>query len=83
MSVSKEDVATIENSFKPFAAYLALRKYPLVRDVYIIMSDFRGGLPSGFMGFATGEKGQRIVLRAGLVPGTMPTRLVKINQTLD
>lgn len=83
MSVSKADVATAENSFKPFAAYLVLKKYPLTRDIYIIISDVRDGLPAGFVSFSAGEKGQRIILKAGLYPATVPTRLVRINQTLD
>lgn len=83
MSVSREDVATIENSYKPFAAYLTLRKYPLTRDIYIIISDVRDGLPAGFVSFAAGEKGQKIVLKAGLYPAAVPTRLIRVNQTLD
>ncbi|MDR1091839.1 MAG: substrate-binding domain-containing protein [Prevotella sp.] len=82
MSVSREETATVANSFKPFAAYLVLKKYPLTRDIYIMISDVRGGLPSGFVSFAAGEKGQRIILKAGLFPATVPTRFVRVNQTL-
>lgn len=81
MSVSSEDKATEENSFKPFAAYLVLKKYPLTRDIFIIISDVKGGLPSGFVTFAAGEKGQRIILKAGLYPANVPTRLVRANPT--
>lgn len=77
MSVSKAKVATIENSFQPYAAYLALNEYPLKRDVYIIITDPSGGLPSGFVRFVAGEKGQRIIHKAGLFPATVPTRLIK------
>lgn len=82
MSVSVVDKATPENSFKPFAAYLVLKKYPLTRDIYIIISDVKGGLPSGFVNFAAGERGQRIILKAGLYPANVPTRLVRANPTL-
>ncbi|NDV95508.1 phosphate ABC transporter substrate-binding protein [Dysgonomonas sp. 521] len=82
MSVSTEDKATAENSFKPFAAYLVLKKYPLTRDIFIIISDVKGGLPSGFVNFAAGERGQRIILKAGLYPANVPTRLVRANPTL-
>lgn len=83
VALSPSDEATEENSFKPYAAYLSLNKYPLTRDIYIILSDVRGGLPAGFVKFAAGEKGQKIILKAGLFPATVPTRLVRINQTLD
>lgn len=82
MSVSSEEKATEQNSYKPFAAYLVLKKYPLTRDIFIIISDVKGGLPSGFVNFAAGEKGQRIILKSGLYPANVPTRLVRANPTL-
>ena len=78
MSLSKEIYATVENSYKPFPAYLALEYYPLRRDIYAILTDVRGGLPSGFVTFLAGDSGQRIVLKAGLVPATRPTRLINL-----
>ncbi|MDU1889121.1 MAG: substrate-binding domain-containing protein [Dysgonomonas sp.] len=79
MSVSKEDIATEANSYKPFAGYLALQKYPLYRDIHIILSDVRGGLPAGFVAFSAGEKGQRIIYKAGLFPAYQLTRLIRVN----
>ena len=82
MSVTEETKAFSDNSYKPFAAFIALKKYPLSRDLYIIITDVRGGLPSGFVNFAAGEKGQRIVLKAGLYPAYQLTRVVRANPTL-
>ena len=82
MSVSEEDVATKSNSYKPYAAYLALEKYPLRRDIYAIITDIRGGLPSGFLNFVAGDQGQRIIVKSGLMPATRPMRLVRISPTL-
>lgn len=78
MSVSAYIDARPDNSYQPFAAFLALKKYPLVRDIYMITSDVRGGLPSGFMHFVGSDRGQRIILKSGLVPATRPMRLVSI-----
>lgn len=36
------------------------------------------GLGAGFTAFVASERGQRIVLKFGLVPATMPVRLVEI-----
>lgn len=82
MSVSPYDDARADNSYQPYAAYLALAKYPLTRDIYVIISDIAGGLPSGFMQFITGDKGQRIILKAGLVPATRPTRLISVRDKI-
>ncbi len=78
MSVSREKVATPHNSYKPYQAYLALGDYPLTRDVYILLTDPRTGLSSGFTTFAVSDIGQRIILRSGIVPATQSVRIVNI-----
>ena len=81
MSVSNELKATKEDSYKPYAAFIALEKYPLRRDVFVIITDVSGGLPSGFVTFVAGDRGQRIIVKSGLVPGTRPSRLIRVNPT--
>lgn len=66
--------------FKPYQAYLALKYYPLARKITILSREARSGLGSGFMAFVASERGQRIVLKAGLVPVTMPLRVVEIDR---
>ncbi|MFZ9846600.1 MAG: PstS family phosphate ABC transporter substrate-binding protein [Flavobacteriales bacterium] len=65
--------------FKPYQAYIKLKQYPLYRTVYIISREARAGLGSGFTAFVAGDKGQRIILKSGLVPATAPIRIVEIN----
>ncbi len=67
--------------YKPFQAYLALRSYPLHRTVYYLLREPRTGLGTGFSNFLASDKGQRIVLKSGLVPATMPVRLIKVKKT--
>lgn len=78
MAVSRAEVATSANSFKPYQAYLALGDYPLTRDVYVLVTDPRQGLASGLAIFLTTDRGQRIILKSGLVPATQPIRLVNV-----
>jgi phosphate transport system substrate-binding protein len=66
--------------YKPYQAYIATRQYPLCRNILIINREARAGLCSGFAAFVASDKGQRIVLKAGLVPATMPVRIVEINR---
>lgn len=66
--------------FKPYQAYLALKYYPLSRRITMLSREARSGLASGFMAFVASERGQRIVLKAGLVPTTMPLRIVEIDR---
>ena len=78
MAVSAEDVATPENSYKPYQAYLYYGNYPLARPIYAILNDPRNGLPWGFTSFMTSDKGQRIISKSGLVPATQPVRIVHV-----
>lgn len=68
-----------EEFYQPFQAYIARGSYPLTRDVVMVSREARAGLASGFMAFVAGDKGQRVVLKAGLVPATMPVRVVEVN----
>ncbi|HEX8038611.1 MAG TPA: substrate-binding domain-containing protein [Chryseosolibacter sp.] len=73
-------VAGDSTHFKPYQAYLALKYYPLSRRITILSREARAGLGSGFMAFVASERGQRIILKAGLLPVTMPLRVVEIDR---
>lgn len=79
-SVRVMEISTNENSeyFKPYQAYIAQKIYPLWREVYIISKEAYTGLGTGLTAFIASERGQRIVLKFGLVPATMPVRLVEL-----
>ena len=59
---------------------LAQEKYPLARDLYIINCQGYSGLGMGFASFLGGERGQRIVLKSGLLPVRMPSRKIVIRK---
>ena len=72
-------VSTDSVYYQPYQAYVAQGQYPLSREVIMISREARTGLASGFLSFIAGEKGQRIVLKSGLVPATMPIRIIEVN----
>jgi phosphate transport system substrate-binding protein len=74
-AVSNSDTS---ESLKPYQAYIALKTYPLWREVYILSKEAYTGLGTGLTAFIASERGQRIVLKFGLVPATMPVRLVEL-----
>jgi phosphate transport system substrate-binding protein len=84
-SIKVLEVAANKNSeyYKPFQAYIAQKIYPLYREVYIISKEAYTGLGTGFTSFVASERGQRIVLKFGLVPATMPVRLVEFKESED
>jgi len=66
--------------YKPYQVYIAENSYPFTREVFCINRQPYHGLAYGLSAFIAGEKGQLIVLHSGLVPATMPVRIVEIKK---
>lgn len=64
--------------YKPNQSDIALGLYPLTRSLYIINCEGGAGLGTGFASFLAGERGQRIVLKSGLLPDSIPSREINI-----
>jgi phosphate transport system substrate-binding protein len=62
---------------------IADKSYPLARDLYIINCQGFSGLGMGFASFISGEIGQRIVLKSGLLPYRMPGRNIVIRKNIE
>ena len=65
-------------AYKPSQSAVVTRKYPFVRDIWIIKIGKRAGLGTGFASFALGDRGQLIVQRAGLAPAVPAERKVEL-----
>ena len=61
-------IGNITNSWKPYQYYLYNGNYPLRRTIYALLNDTRNGIPSSFTHFIQLPKGQKIILRSGLLP---------------
>jgi phosphate transport system substrate-binding protein len=66
------------NFYRPYQAYIAQGDYPFIRKVYMINRQTYSGMAFGLSAFVAGEKGQLIILRSGMVPASMPVRIVEI-----
>jgi phosphate transport system substrate-binding protein len=75
LSISKDGSS---EGVKPYQAYIKTKEYPFTRDVYMINRQTRAGLGMGFVSFVAGEKGQIMILKAGLIPSIAPVRLVEV-----
>jgi phosphate transport system substrate-binding protein len=89
LAMSHYTDVTPANSFKPFQAYMVgfadengdWQKYPMTRKVYMLTTDPKGALPTGFINFVASDIGQRIILKSGLVPAIVnQIRLISINE---
>jgi phosphate transport system substrate-binding protein len=64
--------------YKPSQNNLALGLYPLSRELYIINCQGGSGVGTGFAAFLASERGQRIMLKSGLLPDSIPSREIII-----
>ncbi len=76
VAVAKDESST---PVKAYQAYIKTKEYPFTRNVYMINRQTRAGLGMGFVSFVAGDKGQLMILKAGLIPAVAPVRLVKVN----
>jgi phosphate transport system substrate-binding protein len=64
---------------KPYQANIALKKYPLSRELYYILKENYAGLGKGFVNFLKHEKGQLIFKRSYLVPEWKALEVRRVN----
>lgn len=69
---------SLKNYYAPSQSTIADNTYPLIRTINIIDVQGKTGLGTGFASFAASDKGQRIILKAGLMPITLPKREINI-----
>jgi phosphate transport system substrate-binding protein len=64
----------------PSQSSLALKQYPLTRNLYILYNTSKLG--KDFEGFILGDRGQRIILKSGLLPDMIPVRDIVIEKKI-
>jgi phosphate transport system substrate-binding protein len=63
--------------FPPLQAHVYRGYYPLTRTLYLFSRNAGNGVGIGLTAFMTGVEGQKLFKENGLVPATMPVRLVQ------
>lgn len=69
-------------AYKPSQSTIAAGSYPLIRKLYVLNYQGIQGLGMGFANYVTSPDGQRIILKSGLLPVTMPTREIEVTNDL-
>jgi len=85
--ISKIKIAAVSQKYLDQGSYsmpvqgsIYDKSYPFTRKVNLVSRETFRGLGSGFISWFASEQGQRIVLKSGLVPATMPIRLIQIKK---
>lgn len=87
-SVEQLDILSVKgigrrNYVYPSQDNLAQGIYPLARDLYLVNCQGYSGLGMGFASFVAGERGQRIILKSGLVPEKFPSRKIVTRTNIE
>jgi phosphate transport system substrate-binding protein len=64
--------------YTPSQTTLSLKQYPLTRNLYFINCTGKYGLGMEFATFLESDRGQRIILKSGLLPDIIPAREINI-----
>ena len=65
--------------YKPYQAYIHQKWYPLARPLFIYTRELSNlTVGYGFIAYLTSAQGQQVFLNNGLVPVTMPVRIVNL-----
>jgi len=64
--------------YSPAQAYVYLGYYPITAPVYIYSREVNRDIGLGFVSFVASAAGQKVFQSSGLVPMTMPVRLVQL-----
>ena len=78
LSVANKPNPTKDDYYQPFGYNLALKKYPLTRQIKLILKEAHMGLGTGFVNYMTLEQGQLIVYKNGLIPLTQPLQIRQV-----
>lgn len=68
---------------KPYQYNLQDRLYPFTRDLYFISNTGMNDVGTGFAFFISGEIGQKIILKSGLLPKFQSERVLEITTSSD
>ena len=67
-----------EFSQSVFPSQSTMKEYPLSRKIFVLVKNTKVGLATGIASFLVSERGQRIVLKSGILPAHMPGREIEI-----
>ena len=79
MRIGKEENANLQNTSLPYSGDIKSEDYPLWRSVYVLLSDPKSGLSSGFSVFLAHEVGQTVILKSGLLPAVSDPQNRSVN----
>jgi phosphate transport system substrate-binding protein len=78
LAISRPKDSVQHGFILPYQYNLQDKLYPFCRDIYFISRSGKSDLGLGFASFVAGEIGQKIMLKAGLLPKYQSERLIEL-----
>lgn len=70
---------TEAHPYKPFQDEIYRGLYPLTRSIYLVTTAYSNSPAGGFYSFVTGEIGQKLLQKTGVMPAVYRTQVVELN----
>ncbi|MBR5332958.1 MAG: substrate-binding domain-containing protein [Muribaculaceae bacterium] len=67
-------------AYKPYQQYIYDGRYPLFRQIYMIIASAGGSLEHGFFSFVTSFNGQKLIMKTGVMPAVMHPQIVQLGE---
>ncbi len=83
IGISRPVDSTQYGFLKPYQYNLQDHKYPFTRDLYFISNTGMNDVGTGFAFFMSGEIGQKIILKSGLLPKFQHERILELKNSSD
>ena len=77
LAIGSDKAAYVEDYYLPSQTNI-WDKYPLVRKIYMTTSSMQTSVGQSFYSFVTSVIGQKILARTGILPYSMPVRVVEL-----
>lgn len=77
LKIRRNDEVT---AYKPYQQNIFDGTYPLFRQIYMVTTGVSGSLASGFYSFVTGETGQKIIMKTGILPARTRIQVVQLGE---
>lgn len=65
-------------AYKPYQQNIFDGTYPLYRPIYMVTTGVSGSLANGFYSFVTGDIGQKIIMKTGIMPARTRIQVVQL-----
>lgn len=67
-------------AYRPYQENIFNGTYPLFRQIYMITTAHSGTTGGGFYSFVTGDIGQKIIMKTGIMPARMRIQVVQLGE---